>query len=99
MLDKVNTFLILLVVVGIGVAAYYIYDAFTNGALSKNNPDNNDPSTGQYNGPVNALDNYLFPQKFPGGGEVAGSSETYTGAVATTFEHPVDTLKSILGMN
>lgn len=97
MLDKVNTFLILAVVVGIGVAAYFLYDSFTNGALSENNPDNVDPSTGQYIGPVNAVDNYVFPVKFPGGGETVGTSETYTGALSTTVQHPYDTLKSILG--
>jgi len=96
MLDKVNTFLILAIVAGIGVAGYYVYDSFTNGSLSEKNPDNVDPTTGQYVGPLNAVDNYVFPEKFPSG-EIVGTSETYTGALQTTVEHPYDTLKSILG--
>lgn len=95
--EGLNSIVTLAIVVGIGIAAYYIRDAFANGALSENNPDNVDPSTGQYVGPLNALNQYVFPVKNPGGGQTVGTSETYTGAFSTSVLHPWNTLKSILG--
>lgn len=85
----------------IAVAGYAIYEMLVSlpGSKPSANPDNYDPATGAYNGPINAIDNELFPMKFPGGGEVAGSAETYTGAATESMFHPVCTADSILGLN
>ena len=59
--------------------------------------DSVDPSTGTTNGLLNSIDNYLVNESNPGGGEVKGSSETYTGAASTVLSDPIGSLKSILG--
>ena len=85
----------------IAFLAYLVYDWFGNcddssglcGALHGNL--SKDPSTGQSNGLLNNLNTAVFGGNFPGGGEVSGTSETYTGAALTTLEHPFDTIRSI----
>jgi hypothetical protein len=39
-----------------------------------------------------AVGSAVYHPSFPGGGEVAGTVETYPGALEETIEHPVDTL-------
>lgn len=111
MLAKMSTAMMLLILGGAGLALYFLYDWFQNGdagptddagqtssllgALRGSNSIN--PVTGESNGLVNSFNNWVAGSSFPGGGEVAGSSETYTGAVSQTIAHPYDTLKSIFG--
>lgn len=47
---------------------------------------------------MDTLGNVVGPNAsaFPGG-EVQGTSETYTGALSETVSHPIDTLKTLLG--
>lgn len=86
-----------MVLVLVGGVGYGLYWLFTNGPLSASNPDNQDPTTGAYVGPVNAIANAVFPVSNPGGGQTINTSETYTGALQTELSDPVGTLKSILG--
>jgi hypothetical protein len=113
MLEKFNMTLTLLIVAGLGVGGYLIYDWLQNGdsgptddvgqtasllgALRGTNSI--DPATGQSNGLVNSINNFVFNEKFPGGGEAAGTSETYTGAASEVLAHPLGSLWSILGGN
>jgi hypothetical protein len=60
--------------------------------------DSVDPTSGQPTGLANSLDNYVFNESYPGGGEVANSSETYTGAATTVLSHPISSLESIFGI-
>jgi len=79
-----------LVLLGIGgVVVYAIYKSMQAGLST-------DPN-GQSNGLLNNLNASLFPQSFPGGGEVAGSSETYTGAATTSILNPFAVLSEIFG--
>jgi hypothetical protein len=98
-IGKAQTSLNLFLVLGIlGLIAWAVYKLFgPGGTLGKDNPDNVDPASGEYIGPANAIDNAVVPEKFPGGGEVAGSSETYTGAATTTITHPLGSLAAIIG--
>ncbi len=84
---------ILIAIGGLGYGAWYLYNQ-----IAGNSGDTNDPTTGQSNGPLNALSNAIFPESFPGGGEVTGSAETFTGAVSETVSDPIGTLKSIFGI-
>lgn len=77
-----------------GLAVYYVYQWYQNNVAGSSV----DPATGQSNGVINNLDAYLFPIKPPGGGEVAGSSETYTGALSTVISDPWGSFKSIFGI-
>lgn len=113
MLEKLNTTLILLIVAGLGVGGYLIYDWLQNGDSGPTDDvgqtasllgairgtNSIDPATGQSNGLINSINNYVFNEKFPGGGESAGTSQTYTGALSETISHPVSTLWTILGGN
>jgi hypothetical protein len=85
----------------LAVAGFAIYELLKSmpGTSPSDNPANYDPTTGAYNGPINAADNALVPQVYPGGGEVAGSAETYTGAAEESLFHPLCTAQTILGVN
>lgn len=96
----INLLIILAIVAGVGYAIYSLFNG--SGPLSTDCskvPSNCDPATGQYIGPWNAFNNWLFPENFPGGGEVTGSSETASGAFSNEIFHPIDTLDSIFGFN
>ena len=58
-----------------------------------------DPSTGMGNGLIDSLDNFFSTTQNPGGGEVPGSSETYTGATEQVLAHPINSIESIFGFN
>lgn len=93
---------LLLVLAIIGIVAYGLYKAFGEGGpLSgdcSTTPDNCDPTTGKPLGILDRLDNWFWPVDFPGQtGEVAGTAQTWTGAIAQEFEHPVQTVGSIFG--
>ena len=110
---KLNTTLILIIVVGLGVVGYFLYDWLANGDAGPTDEvgqtasllgalrgtNSIDPATGQSNGLINSVDNYLFHASFPTGGEVANTSETYTGALSETVSNPFGTLWSIMGGN
>jgi len=97
-IGKAQTTINLVLVLGIvGAVGYGIYKLFNGGPLDPKNPDNQDPETGEYIGPLNALNQWIIPQKFPGGGAVAGSSETYTGAAENIFLHPISSIESLFG--
>lgn len=87
--------LILAAVLGVGYLGYTWYeDNLANGGGST------DPTTGQSNGVVNSLnDMVLGSDANPGGGEVSGSSETFTGAVNTLVTQPWNSLVSLFGGN
>src|SRR5215472_8265480 len=94
---RLNLILILAILAAIGYALYQLFGP--GGQLSAQNPENQDPTTGQYIGAVNAADNWLDPVKFPGQkGEIVGTSQTYTGALGETISHPLNTMESILGI-
>lgn len=113
MWEKMNTAVLLLILGGIGLAVYFLYDWFQNGDAGPTDDagqtssflgalrgtNSVDPTTGQSTGLVDSFNNWVAGSSFPGGGEVAGSSETYTGALSETIAHPYDSLKSILGFN
>lgn len=85
----------------LAVAGYAIYEMLVSlpGARPSSNPANYDPASGEYNGPINAAGNTLVPEAYPGGGEVAGSAETYTGAATESLLHPLCTAETIFGVN
>jgi len=94
---RLNLILTLAILVAIGYALYKLFGG--NGPLSSDNPQNQDPTTGQYIGAVNSIDNWIDPVKFPGQtGEVVGTSQTYTGAAAQVIAHPLDSMAVILGI-
>jgi hypothetical protein len=95
--STVNLVLIVAIVAAVGYALYKLFGS--GGILSTDNPDNVDPSTGQYIGVVNSVNNAIAPASFPGGGQVIGSSETYTGAISETISHPFSTLGTIIGLD
>jgi len=77
-----------------GVVVYLVYE------LAQTAPENPSDNSGLGPiGPLNQLDNAIFPQTFPGGGEVPGTVETYTGAQAEATLHPIDTLTTLIGGN
>lgn len=87
------------IIVGILLLAGIVaYEAFPN-LFGGSDPDTDDPETGESNGLANRLDNDFFPEQFPGGGEVHGTSETYTGAASETLRDPLGVMKSILGFD
>src|SRR5271156_2192504 len=81
----------LLLVGAAGVVVYLIYE------LAQTAPGNN-AGLGPI-GPLNQLDNELFPMNFPGGGEVPGTIETYTGALTQAITSPIATAETIVGIN
>jgi hypothetical protein len=99
---------ILALLVGVG---YIVWDYFQNGdagitddagqtssVLGAFRGTNSvDPVTGGSNGLVNSFDALVFGSNngSVGGGEVAGTSETYTGALSEMFSNPGGVLKSI----
>jgi hypothetical protein len=95
MFKDVETSVILLYIGAAGVGAYFLYKLIAN---ATNSPANIDPTTGTSNGVLNGIMTSLFPAPNPGGGAVAGSSETYTGAASTFLSDPVGTIESIFGI-
>lgn len=85
---------VLTVIIGLGVAGYLAY-MFIRDAT--NSPENQDPTTGENNGILNGVNASIFGSGNPGGGAVAGTSETYTGAASEFVAHPFDSAKAILG--
>lgn len=80
-------------VVGLaGLAIYLLYRI-----VSSANVFTQDPATGEQAGPINNFADWLVPQTFPGGGEVVGSSETYTGAATTEILSPFQSTVAIFG--
>lgn len=79
----------------IGLGGYALYEVLMGTPAQSVR----DPFTGQSGGPINALDQWLFPMTFPGGGEVTGSAETYTGALTESVLHPITTMETIFGLN
>lgn len=97
---------ILAALAGIILALWYVFgnagatdqSGQTNSLLGALRGTNSlDPVTKQSNGLLNGLDQWFISESNPGGGEVAGSSETYTGAVTTILSDPWGSLKSIVG--
>jgi hypothetical protein len=86
--DAIGALENLLFLGAVGVGAYYIFEMLST-------PTIKDPTTGQPVGLLNQAMNALFPLNFPGGGEVVGSPETYTGATAESALHPLTTLSTL----
>lgn len=107
--DSEGFIIALLVLLGLGGVAYLLYKQYAGDAGDSAGQkssllggligeDSVDPATGASNGIINSVDNAIFHNANPGGGEVAGTSETYTGALLTSISHPIDTLGSIFGI-
>jgi len=94
MFKDVETSVILLYIGAVGIGLYFLYQ-WLQGA--NNAPGNLDPTTGQPNGIVNGINASLFPSPNPGGGAVAGSSETYTGAAYEFITSPIQSTCAIFG--
>lgn len=103
--------LIAVIVVAVGVLGYFAYEAFqsigTNGGNSGGAGNtggilgggfSSDPDTGESNGVINNIDSAIFGSDNPGGGEIAGTSETYTGAFTEVLTSPIASFKSIFGI-
>jgi hypothetical protein len=93
--DDYGISVVALIVAAIGVGVWVLYQWYMNDIAGSST----DPTTGQSNGILNNLDASLFPDSNPGGGEVAGSGETFTGALSTVLSDPIGSLQSILGFN
>jgi hypothetical protein len=94
--EDVQLGFITLIVAGVALVAYLVYDEINKAAVD---PNTADPSSGLSNGILNALNNSVISENYPGGGEVSGSSETYSGAASTFLSDPWGSTKSILGIN
>ena len=76
----------------LGVGLFVLYELVTVKTVT-------DPATGQSVGPLNSAMDWLFPIPNPGGGETVGTGETYTGAFEQSVLHPINTFRSIVGLN
>jgi hypothetical protein len=85
--EDVQLVVILLIVVVFGVAAWFIYSKYEDFA--------NDPNAASNGGNKSILDSAINNSLSIGG----PSSVTYTQAAGTAITHPIDTLKSIFGIN
>lgn len=111
-LEELEGVTILGILVAIGVAAYLVYDWFKNGDSGPTDAAGQtssllgalrgtgsiDPTTGQSTGTFDSITNFIVPQTYPGGGEVAGTSETPSGALDTILTDPIGSFKSIFGI-
>src|SRR5579864_4028973 len=77
-----------------GIGIYFLYQQISG--ITQKNPGNQAYGGGSLS-PIDQFVNTLFPISFPGGGQVPGSSETYTGAAFQTILHPWDTLVTLFG--
>jgi hypothetical protein len=111
LIEETENGLFLVILGAIAVAGYLIYNWLQNGnpgptdqagqtssllgALQGTNSI--DPTTGQSNGLWNSIVSTITPQTYPGGGQVAGSSETPSGATNEVLTHPLNSIESIFG--
>lgn len=94
--DDYGVTVVALIVAAVAAGIYLLYTFYQN---EVNGGASQDPTTGESNGFLDNLDADIFPTSNPGGGEVSGSSETYSGAVSTIFSDPIASFKSLLGIN
>lgn len=112
MFKDVETSVILLYIGGAGVLLYMLFSWLQNQDASAP-PDaagqkisllsaltgqsSIDPTTGQSNGLIDSVMNYVFTTTNPGGGQVPNTSETPLGAYATFYTSPIQSTCAILG--